>query len=93
MLICLCCAFSKSLKISEDFMEMFISTVPVLYVILSRSEEVYEVRTFSSSSSSYLALQPFRALASLITAFQLSLPCAFFHQAVTFKILRSCKLF
>jgi hypothetical protein len=32
---------------------------------------------------------PLWALASLITAFQLPLSCAFFHQAVTFKILRS----
>jgi hypothetical protein len=32
---------------------------------------------------------PLWALASLITAFQLSLSCAVFHQAVTSKILRS----
>jgi hypothetical protein len=30
------------------------------------------------------------ALAFLITAFQLSPPCACFHQAVTYEVLRSC---
>jgi hypothetical protein len=36
-----------------------------------------------------LRYSPLWALASLITAFQLSLSCAFFHKAVTFKMLRS----
>jgi hypothetical protein len=83
MLICLCCAFSKSLKISKDFMEVFISTIPVLCVVLRGSEEVRgEMHT---SSSSIWCYSPLWALASLITAFQLSLSCAFFHQAITFK--------
>jgi hypothetical protein len=52
-----------------------------------------QISSFDSLVENVLLIwrySPLWALAPLITAFQLSLSCAFFHQAVTFKVLRSC---